>query len=152
MDFTFRFGRSFDINRNLELSFLYFELKLPFNVSAESRWAPKYLYDDVWLMLVPLICMLSGASFLTRIEVPTIRVWVLRFFNFKDRSLSVNQLWASRISAFSFVWIDSESFPLTWITVSLPYLIILEWRNSYQCRPDRVKTMLDRELSLWNAS
>ena len=45
--FTFRSGRSFDSNRNLELSFLYLELKLPFNVSVESRSVPKYLYDDI---------------------------------------------------------------------------------------------------------
>ena len=45
--FTFRSGRSFDSDRNLELSFLYLELKLPFNVSVESRSVPKYLYDDI---------------------------------------------------------------------------------------------------------
>ena len=45
--FTFRSGRSFDSNLNLELSFLYLELKLPFNVSVESRSVPKYLYDDI---------------------------------------------------------------------------------------------------------
>ena len=100
--FTFRFERSFDSNRNLKLSFLYLELKLPFNARVESRWVPKYLYHDVWLMLVPLICTLSGAVFLTRIEVPKIMVSVLPFFKFKDRSMSVSQLWTSRISRFSF--------------------------------------------------
>ena len=45
--FTFRSGRSFDSDRNLELSFLYLELKLPFNVSVEPRSVPKYLYDDI---------------------------------------------------------------------------------------------------------
>ena len=61
-------------------SFLYFELKLPFNASVESRWASKHLYNDFWLMLVPLVCMLSGAAFLTRIEVPKIVDSILTLF------------------------------------------------------------------------
>ena len=75
--------------------------------------------------------MFSGAAFLTRIEVPKIMVSVLPFLKFKEMSLSVSQLRISRISPFSFFWINSESFSLTQITVLSAYLIILEWPKNH---------------------
>ena len=44
------------------------------------------------IMFGPLICMLSGAAFLTRIEVPKIMISVLPFLKFKESSLPVSQL------------------------------------------------------------
>ena len=48
-------------------------------------------------MLVPLICLLSGAAFLARVEVQKIMESVLTFLKFKDTSFLVSQLWTSKI-------------------------------------------------------
>ena len=131
-----------------------FELKVAFNANVKSRWVPKYLYDDAWLMMmIPLICMLNGIAFLTWIEVPKIMVLVLPFFKFIDRSLSVCKLWTSRISASSFFWISSESFPLTYITASSAYLIKIEWDKQLSMSSRWSKNNVGpRCWTMWNTS
>ena len=43
------------------VSWRRFEDQQMFAGSVESRWVPKYLYNDVWLMRVPWVSMLNGA-------------------------------------------------------------------------------------------